>query len=139
RAAWGPKQLRLPRYIVNALRDWHALSALNEKPLLEALDDLVRAGAPRRELTALRSAIELQLGYEIFGAVDGTKCELSAVGAAILSYHHAAVDVDARVTRGRFEKLIASLLVVVEALIADEHGAADLPRLATARVASLGR
>src|SRR5207247_3987488 len=28
RAEWGPKRLRLPRYIVNALRDWHALSAL---------------------------------------------------------------------------------------------------------------
>src|SRR6266566_3103785 len=51
RAEWGPKRLRLPRYIVNALRDWHALSALNEKPLLDALDDLVRAGAPRRTRT----------------------------------------------------------------------------------------
>ena len=138
RAVWGPKQLRLPRYIVNALRDWHALSALNEKPLLEALDDLVRAGAPRRELTALRSAIELQLGYEIFGAVDGTKCELSAVGAAILSYHHAAVDVDARVTRGRFEKLIAPLLVEIEALIAEALGAANLPPEEIAEVVYTG-
>jgi len=138
RAVWGPKQLRLPRYIVNALRDWHALSALNEKPLLEALDDLVRAGAPRRELTALRSAIELQLGYEIFGAVDGTKCELSAVGAAILSYHHAAVDVDARVTRGRFEKLITPLLVEIEALIAEALGAANLPPEEIAEVVYTG-
>src|SRR5213594_961836 len=110
RAEWGPKRLRLPRYIVNALRDWHALSALNEKPLLDALDDLVRAGAPKRELAALRSAIELQLGYEIFGAVDLAKCELSAAASAILSYHHAAVDVDARLTRGRFEHLIRPML-----------------------------
>ena len=117
RAVWGPKRLRLPRYIVNALRDWHALSALNEKPLLDALDDLMRAGAPKRELAALRSAIELQLGYEIFQAVDATKCELSSVTAAILSYHHAAVDVDLRATRGRFERLIAPLLLETEALI----------------------
>src|SRR5438034_4125426 len=110
RARWGPKPLALPRYIVNALRDWHALSALNEKPLLDALDDLVRAGAPKRELAALRSAIELQLGYEIFRAVDAMKCELSSAASAILSYHHAAVDVDARLTRGRFERLIAPLL-----------------------------
>jgi hypothetical chaperone protein len=110
RAEWGPKRLRLPRYIVNALRDWHALSALNEKPLLDALDDLVRAGAPRRELAALRSAIELQLGYEIFQATDATKIDLSTVPAAILTYHHAEVDVDARVTRGRFEHLIRPML-----------------------------
>src|SRR5439155_800252 len=82
RARWGPKRLALPRYIVNALRDWHALSALNEKPLLDALDDLVRAGAPKRELAALRSAIELQLGYEIFRAAGrrgggrGLRCEI---------------------------------------------------------------
>jgi len=110
RAEWGPKRLRLPRYIVNALRDWHALSALNEKPLLDALDDLVRAGAPKRELAALRSAIELQLGYEIFQTTDATKIDLSRVAAAILTYHHAEVDVDARVTRGRFEHLIRPML-----------------------------
>ncbi|MEK7861653.1 MAG: Hsp70 family protein, partial [Chloroflexota bacterium] len=110
RAEWGPKRLRLPAFVVNALHDWHALSALNEKPLLEALDDLVRAGAPRRELEALRDAISLQLGYEIFMVADSTKCELSSASAAILSYHHATVDVDARITRGRFEALIAPML-----------------------------
>jgi hypothetical chaperone protein len=117
RAEWGPKRLRLPRYIVNALRDWHALSALNEKPLLDALDDLVRAGAPRRELAALRSAIELQLGYEIFQTTDATKCELSTAGAAILTYHHAEVDVDARLTRGRFEHLIRPMLTETATLV----------------------
>jgi hypothetical chaperone protein len=117
RAEWGPKRLRLPAFIVNALHDWHALSALNEKPLLEALDDLVRAGAPRRELEALRDAISLQLGYEIFMAADTTKIELSSVAATILTYHHAAVDVDARITRGRFESLIAPLLTDTETLL----------------------
>src|SRR5438132_13015583 len=129
RAEWGPKRLRLPRYIVNALRDWHALSALNEKPLLDALDDLVRAGAPRRELAALRSAIELQLGYEIFQTTDATKIDLSTVPAAILTYHHAEVDVDARVTRGRFEHLIRPMLdetaALVRGVIGDAGVAAD--------------
>jgi hypothetical chaperone protein len=127
RAEWGPKRLRLPRYIVNALRDWHALSALNEKPLLDALDDLVRAGAPKRELAALRSAIELQLGYEVFQTTDATKCDLSTVAAAVLTYHHAEVDVDARVTRGRFEHLIRPMLDETAALVrrvTDDAGAA---------------
>lgn len=117
RAEWGPKRLRLPRYIVNALRDWHALSALNEKPLLDSLDDLARAGAPRRELAALRSAIELQLGYEIFQTTDTTKIGLSSTSAAILTYHHAEVDVDARITRGRFEHLIGPMLEETAALV----------------------
>jgi hypothetical chaperone protein len=119
RATWGPKRLRLPAFIVNALHDWHALSALNEKPWLEALDDLVRQGAPKRELAALRSAIELQLGYEIFMTADETKVTLSSAPAAILSYHHAAVDVDARITRGRFERLIDNLLTETDVLITD--------------------
>ena len=119
RATWTPKRLRLPAFMVNALHDWHALSALNEKPLLEALDDLVRQGAPKRELAALRSAIELQLGYEIFMTADITKCALSSEPASILTYHHGAVDVDARVTRGRFERLIDNLLTETDALITD--------------------
>jgi len=126
RAEWGPKRLRLPRYIVNALRDWHALSALNEKPLLDALDDLVHAGAPRRELAALRSAIELQLGYEIFQTTDATKIDLSTVPAAILTYHHAEVDVDARVTRGRFEHLIRPMLDETAALVRGAVGDAGV-------------
>ena len=117
RAEWSEKRLRLPAFFVNAMHDWHALSALNEKPLLDALDDLVRAGAPRRELAALRDAIELQLGYEIFIAADLTKIELSSRPATILTYHHAAVDVDARVTRGRFDTLIAPLLTDTDVLL----------------------
>ena len=117
RAEWGAKRLRLPAFMVNALHDWHALSALNEKPLLDALDDLVRAGAPRRELEALRDAISLQLGYEIFMASDITKCELSSAPSTILTYHRAAVDVDARVARGRFERLVAPLLSETKILL----------------------
>jgi len=117
RAQWSEKRLHLPAFIVNAMHDWHALSALNEKPLLDALDDLVRAGAPKRELAALRDAIELQLGYEIFLAADGTKIDLSSHAATILSYHHASVDVDARVTRGRFDALISPMLADTEALL----------------------
>jgi hypothetical chaperone protein len=131
RATWGPKRLRLPAFIVNALHDWHALSALNEKPLLEALDDLVRQGAPKRELAALRSAIELQLGYEIFMTADVTKCALSSEPAAILSYHHAAVDVDARLTRGRFERLIDNEALVTDVLVRASVRSTDIVEVVT--------
>ncbi|MBI2773927.1 MAG: Hsp70 family protein, partial [Chloroflexi bacterium] len=116
-ATWGPKRLRLPAFIVNAISDWHALSALNEKPILDALDDLIRAGAPKRELMALRSAIELQLGYEIFAAVDAVKIELSHAGTAVLAFHRGDVDIDAVVPRRRFEVQAAPLVHEVDALL----------------------
>ena len=50
---------------------------------------------------------------------DITKCALSSEPASILTYHHGAVDVDARVTRGRFERLIDNLLTETDALITD--------------------
>lgn len=114
---WSEKRLRLPAFIANAIHDWHALSALNEKPLLDALDDLARAGAPRREIRALRSAIELQLGYEIFAAADETKCELSELDRSLFSFHRGAVDVDTLVPRRRFELRIAPLLREIEGLL----------------------
>ena len=118
-AEWGPKRLRLPAFIVNAISDWHALSALNEKPILDSLDDLIRAGAPKRELSALRSAIELQLGYEIFAAVDSTKIDLSSDDTAFLALHRADVDVDAVVSRRKFEVQAAPLLAEIDALIGE--------------------
>jgi hypothetical chaperone protein len=115
--AWGPKGLILPRFITSAIGDWRALSALNEKPILEALDDLQALGAPKRELAALRSAIELQLGYEIFSAVDATKIELSSAQLALFSFHRGAVDIDQQASRRAFEVAIAPLLARVDAAI----------------------
>ena len=107
----------LPAFITNAIHDWHALSALNEKDLLDALDDLVRAGGPRRPLTALISAIELQLGYEIFRVTDDAKIRLSDVPAAVLTYHRGAVDIDARLSRFRLEQLIGPSLRRIDATL----------------------
>ena len=116
-ATWGPKRLRLPAFIVNAISDWHALSGLNEKAILDALDDLIRAGAPKRELSALRSAIELQLGYEIFMAADATKIELSTEETSFLAFHDGDVDVDAVVPRRRFEVAAVRLLAEIDELL----------------------
>ena len=125
---WGPKRLVLPRFVTNAIGDWRALSALNERWLLDALDDLIRAGAPRRELSALRSAIELQLGYEIFAAADATKCDLSTLPSALLSFHRGEVDVDALLTRHRFEVRIGPMLERVSALLDTVLERADIVR-----------
>ncbi|HTH69944.1 MAG TPA: Hsp70 family protein [Candidatus Saccharimonadales bacterium] len=114
---WGPKGLILPRFITNAIGDWRALSALNEKPILEALDDLQSLGAPKRELAALRSAIELQLGYEIFAAVDATKIELSSTQLALFSFHRGAVDIDHQASRRAFEVAIAPLFARIDAAL----------------------
>lgn len=126
-ATWGPKRLHLPAFIVNAIADWHALSALNEKPILDALDDLIRAGAPQRELSALRSAIELQLGYEIFAAADATKIDLSTDETAFLTFHRAEVDIDAVVPRRRFEVRAAPLLAEIDGLLGEVLVRASLP------------
>ena len=138
RAEWGPKRLTLPRYITNAIADWHALSALNEKTILDRLDDLVGLGAPPREVAALRSAIELQLGYEIFATVDAAKRRLSAERATIVTYHRAAIDVDARVTRSRFEALLGPTLARIDALLDEGLAAAGIRAGEVAEVVTTG-
>jgi hypothetical chaperone protein len=135
---WGPKRLRLPAFIVNAISDWQALSALNEKPILDALDDLVRSGAPRRELSALRSAIELQLGYEIFAAVDAVKIDLSTEETAFLAFHRAEVDIDAVVPRRRFEVRSAPLLREIDDLLTEVLRRASLAESAIGEVVMTG-
>ncbi|OLC55681.1 MAG: hypothetical protein AUH85_08685 [Chloroflexi bacterium 13_1_40CM_4_68_4] len=129
---------QLPAFIGNAIHDWHALSALNEKDILDALDDLARAGGPRRELAALRSAIELQLGYEIFRTSDDTKIRLSDAAATILTYHRAAVDVDSRASRFRFEQLIGPSLRRIDALLTQALANAGLAGDDLAEVVTTG-
>src|SRR5207245_2283974 len=92
-----------------------------------ALDDLQSLGAPKRELAALRSAIELQLGYEIFAAVDATKIELSSAMLALFSFHRGAVDIDQQASRRAFEVAIAPLLTRVDAASAPTRAAPTAP------------
>ncbi|HKW79334.1 MAG TPA: Hsp70 family protein [Candidatus Limnocylindria bacterium] len=117
---------QLPAFIANAIHDWHALSALNEKDILDALDDFSRAGGPRRELAALVSAIELQLGYEIFRTIDDAKIRLSDFPATILTYHRAKVDIDAKASRFRFEQLIGPSLRRIDALLEESLALASV-------------
>ena len=138
RAEWGPKRLALPRYITNAIGDWHALSALNEKTILDRLDDLVRLGAPAREVAALRSAIELQLGYEIFSTLDQAKRRLSDDRATLVTYHRPAIDVDARVTRSLFERRLAPSLERIDALLDEALAAAGVPAESVTEVVRTG-
>lgn len=135
---WSEKALRLPAFITSAISDWQQLSALNEKPILDALDDLVRAGAPRREIVALRSAIEVQLGYEIFAAVDSVKIELSDEEVAVLAFHRAEVDVDAVVPRRRFELRARPLLDQIDDLITEVLARAAIPAEQIAEVVLTG-
>lgn len=137
-AVWGPKRLTFPRYITNAISDWHALSALNERTILDRLDDLVRLGAPPREVSALRSAIELQLGYDIFALLDDAKRRLSSVPATLVTYHRAAVDVDARVTRSRFEAILGATLARIDRLLDECLAAAGISALEVDEVVTTG-
>ncbi|MSQ37714.1 MAG: Hsp70 family protein, partial [Chloroflexi bacterium] len=91
-----------------------------------------------REVSALRSAIELQLGYDIFALLDDAKRRLSSVPATLVTYHRAAVDVDARVTRSRFEAILGATLARINRLLDECLAAAGISALEVDEVVTTG-
>ena len=75
----------------------------------------IHVGSPLR--CSCLTTIELQLGYEIFAAVDTTKIELSSKQLALFSFHRGSVDIDHQASRRAFELAIAPLLARVDAAL----------------------
>lgn len=109
--------LPVPPWIYSKLRRWHHLSFLKTRENLALFEDLVKQSLEPHKLEALVSLVENDLGYELYRAVETTKVALSRADAAPFSFHHAAVDLEAVVTRAAFESWIAPELDAIRASV----------------------
>ena len=108
------------------LVNWPVTYLLNQNRYTTAVQDCIDHGGPgRMKFRRLRELIEQNLGYVVFQAIKDFKALLSRVDEAALDIPE--IDVDVRLTRTRFEAMIADMLERVERGIEATLAQACLP------------
>ncbi|MDE0419300.1 MAG: Hsp70 family protein [Gammaproteobacteria bacterium] len=111
------------------LVNWPVTYLLNQNRYTTAVQDCIDHGGPGRiKFRRLRELIEQNLGYVVFQAIKDFKAILSHVDEAVLDIPE--IDVDVRLSRHRFEAMIADMLGLVEQGIEATLARASLPRSA---------
>ncbi len=101
------KLLPIPAYVHAAFAQWHQLSWLKAPKTMAELRRLAAASDAPEALAALIAFIELDLGFELYAAVNAAKATLSEADEATLDFESAGITLRAAITRRAFEDLIA--------------------------------
>jgi hypothetical chaperone protein len=109
--------LPVPPEYFSAFARWHRLSLMRTPRTLRAIEEVARASAHPERLRGLIALIDQELGYQLYQTVSSVKAALSRQDAAVLSFHHAGLNIDATVTRADFESWIADDLAQLDATI----------------------
>jgi hypothetical chaperone protein len=115
-----------PEYF-SAFARWHRLSLMRTPRTLRAIEEVARASAHPERLRGLIALIDQELGYQLYQTVSSVKAALSRQEAATLSFHHAGLAIDARITRAEFESWIEADLAQLDATIDQVLDQANLP------------
>ena len=108
------------------LVNWAVTYLLNQNRYTAAVQDcILRGGAAGVKFRRLRELIQQNLGYVVFQAIKEFKARLSSSEEAALDIPE--IDVYVRLTRSRFEELIADMLGRVEHAVRETLTRARLP------------
>ncbi len=107
----------LPAWIYANLERWHYLSFLRTRNVTEILKGaLVRALEPEK-IEALQTLIDDDLGFQLHGAVQRLKYQLSQTEQAEFRFHESGLQLSIPVTRSEFEKWIEEELDAIAAAV----------------------
>lgn len=148
----GSNVLPMPRPIIEKLCSPADMTVLRHRDILAFLED-VKAwslGADdRRRMDQLLTLVEDSLAFQIFDAIERSKCELSDREAAVVSFDYPSIHIREPLTRAGFEAaaekpigaILAALDRTVEAaglsaedidVVCCTGGTAKVPRIARA-------
>ena len=108
------------------LVNWPVTYLLNQNRYTAAVQDCIeQGGAARLKFRRLRELIQQNYGYVVFQAIKDFKAELSSRDEAVLDIGE--IDVEVRLSRREFERLIGDLLGQVEEAVDETMRRAALP------------
>lgn len=115
---WGDNQLKLPASITDSLRSWYSIPNLNNTEDLFFLNDKVRYKiSDSAAIDRLVYLVKMNLGFEIYEAIENAKKVLSNQESAVISYKDGPIDINMTITREEFENLISLRIKEIEGVV----------------------
>lgn len=103
---FGANTLTMPRSLMERLCAPAEICVLAKPDAMAFLKDIRSwslGGDDRRVMDQLLRLVEDSLGFQVFEAIEGTKCALSAEPEATLSFEYPGIEIHETVTRPHFE------------------------------------
>ncbi len=114
---WGDHDLEMPRHIYQALGSWHSILTLNNPDTRNLLENLKYKNSHIAALERLIYLIRMNLGFEIYEAIEKAKKELSIHDEAYIKFKHGPIDLYEKITRAEFESIIKPRVDEIEQVV----------------------
>ncbi len=111
------KLLPVPNWIYTKLERWHHLSFLRAKEVMDLLKTVRSEACEPDKIAALIYLIKEDLGFQLHGAVQQLKFDLSASPSATFKFSDGMMEIETTVKRASFEYWIAEDLHKIESCI----------------------
>lgn len=116
-ATLGPRRLPFPTHILDHLSEWQTIIELTQPHYIDIIEEAIAIGDRPKQLKALLSLVRQNYGLPLYEAVEGAKVRLSEAPDAVLSLHGGEIDLDERIPRWDFDRLIGPDVRTVEKCI----------------------
>ena len=100
------KVLPMPLWVYENLQRWHYLSFLKTRKNMRTLNQLRFHALEPQKIAALIEIVDHDLGYRLYQAIEGTKCNLSSAPASAFVFKELSTGIDESVTQSQFENWI---------------------------------
>jgi hypothetical chaperone protein len=106
------KTLPFPIHIINRLSKWHKINLLRNIDDLSTISSIVRTTNQPDDIERLQTLIKNHYGFELFGAIDSAKQQLSSADLAIIKFRQLGLAEEITITE--FENIINETVKHIE-------------------------
>jgi hypothetical chaperone protein len=106
--------LEVPKHIFMTLCRWHLIPQLREPRQRESIRQIRARSDNPEALERLEDLIDENYGFKLFQAIEAAKRELSSSAEARIVFREGLTDIDRRIVRTEFEKMIREDLDQIE-------------------------
>lgn len=117
------KVLPFPAHIIYKLSKWHRINLLRGSGDISTVSAILRTSNHPQDVSRLLELIKHHYGFELFGAIDAAKRNLSESESAEIRFR--PLDLAEEITIAEFEEIIAGVIEAIETTILECLGAAS--------------
>lgn len=103
---YGESQLPMPLHLYEALNSWFAIPSLNNPDTMALLDKTKYKSSNPVAVERFIYLIKSNVGFELYEAIEKAKKQLSLDEEAYITYNDGPIQLDYKITREEFEKII---------------------------------
>jgi hypothetical chaperone protein len=118
------KVLPFPAHIIYKLSKWHRINLLRGGGEISTVAAILRTSDRPQDVSRLLELIKHHYGFELFGAIDTAKRNLSESESAEIRFR--PLDLSEEITIGEFEAIISEVVEAIETTILDCLSAASV-------------